>query len=222
MKKLSYIFILAVLLTACKKKSAVTIQAQNLLNEADGSDYAGMVYSVLERKTTYAGEESKLIKEGVLDENGHASFDIKMGSFKNYVVGIQKPDNICYTEVTIEEYLEHNKNNVINFNYAPCGYVNVPTNNVNCEGPTDQFRYKYYYSDNPDIYIFKGFTNGDGQSWNLNSGTLGCIDYPGVYTQVPSGSYTIEWQVIRPSGATTGIDYFTVTEGDTTNYLIEY
>ncbi|MGV6861120.1 MAG: hypothetical protein ACWA41_05080 [Putridiphycobacter sp.] len=223
MKKLSYIFILTVFLTACKKKSAVTIQAQNLLNEADGSDYAGMVYSVLERKTTYAGEESKLIKEGVLDENGHASFDIKMGSFKNYVVGIQKPDNICYTEVTIEEYLEHNKNNVINFNYAPCAYYDIRTNNINCEGDDDEFRFRFYYTDNPDIYIYRGF--GNLNEWNEQVAIYGCQDYSNsdpYYRSIPSGNYTLEWEVRRPSGTTTGIDYFTVTEGDTTTYILEY
>jgi len=91
---------------------------------------------------------------------------------------------------------------------------------VNCEGIYDTLRYKFYYTDNPDIY--KGFTHDNGQSWNENSGTPGCLNYSGFYTQVPAGNYTFEWQVIRPSGTTTGIDYFNVTEGDTTTYILEY
>jgi len=39
---------------------------------------------------------------------------------------------------------------------------------------------------------------------------------------IPAGNYTMEWRVIRPSGTTTGTDYFTVTEGDTTTYILEY
>ncbi|MGV6860243.1 MAG: hypothetical protein ACWA41_00635 [Putridiphycobacter sp.] len=51
----------------------------------------------------------------------------------------------------------------------------------------------------------------------------GCTNFNGdFYSEVPAGNYTFEWRVIRPSGTTTGIDYFTVTEGDTTTYILEY
>jgi hypothetical protein len=52
----------------------------------------------------------------------------------------------------------------------------------------------------------------------------GCQDYSNVIVvkSRPAGNYTLEWQVIRPSGTTTGIDYFTVNENDTTTYVLEY
>jgi hypothetical protein len=73
-----------------------------------------------------------------------------------------------------------------------------------------------------EIYIYKGFLiNYD---WNLQVSISGCQDYSNViiYNSRPAGDYTVEWQVIRPSGTTTGIDYFTVNENDTTTYLLEY
>ena len=72
-------------------------------------------------------------------------------------------------------------------------------------------------------YIYTGYIDGD-YNWNNDNFLLGCIDYSNAesYNSRPTGNYTIEWQVERPSSTTTGIDYFTITENDTTNYLIEY
>jgi hypothetical protein len=54
----------------------------------------------------------------------------------------------------------------------------------------------------------------------------GCYDNTnasmGNFFEIPTGNYTMEWIVYRPSGTTTGIDNFTVTEGDTTTYILEY
>ncbi|MGV6860242.1 MAG: hypothetical protein ACWA41_00630 [Putridiphycobacter sp.] len=153
MKKITYIFILTVLLTACKKQHTVTIQAQNLNNLSDGSHYSGMKYIIVERRVGTFENKYKTVEEGFLDENGYANFDLKMHPNRTYDLGIETPENICYTDVTIKYHLDLNQNNVVNFNYASCGYVNVPYSNVNCEGDDDKMQYKYYYTDNPDIYI---------------------------------------------------------------------
>jgi hypothetical protein len=60
--------------------------------------------------------------------------------------------------------------------------------------------------------------------WDPADFIEGCQDYSnGIsYNSRPAGDYTLEWQVERPSGTTTGIDYFTINENDTTTYLIEY
>jgi hypothetical protein len=76
------------------------------------------------------------------------------------------------------------------------------------------------------IYIYTGYTLGENHDWNDVFFIDGCADNSslsnvGVF-DVPAGNYTIEWIVYRPSGTTTGIDYFTVTEGDTTTYVLEY
>ena len=60
--------------------------------------------------------------------------------------------------------------------------------------------------------------------WGNNiTNLMGCQNavYP-VYNQRPVGDYTVEWEAIRQSGTTTGIDNFTVIENDSTTYVIEY
>jgi hypothetical protein len=153
MKTLKYILpILLFGLMACKKQHTVTIQAQNLANSADGSYYAGMNYVILERGYFF-NHKSKTVAFGQLDDNGRAVVELDMKKNLDYVLGIATPVNICYTEVELEYPINYNEENNITFNYAPCGSVNVPYKNVNCEGGTDKMRYKYYYTGNPDIYI---------------------------------------------------------------------
>ncbi|MGV6861639.1 MAG: hypothetical protein ACWA41_07690, partial [Putridiphycobacter sp.] len=216
---------LTVLLTACKKQHTVTIQAQNLTNLSDGSHYAGMNYVILERGY-FLNHKSNGIATGQLDANGRAVIDVKLKKNLDYVLGIQKPDDVCYTEVEIEYPINYKEENNITFNYTSCGYVSTPSKNVNCEGIDDKMQFKFYYSNDSNIYLYTGYTIGANHQWDSISFIEGCVDYtnvtpPAVYER-PVGDYTIEWRVIRPSGTTTGIDYFTVTEGDTTTYILEY
>ncbi|MGV6860240.1 MAG: hypothetical protein ACWA41_00620 [Putridiphycobacter sp.] len=223
MKNLILILVFVTLFIACKKQHTVTIQAQNLTNLSDGSHYSGMKYIIVERRVGTFENKYKTVEEGFLDENGYANFDLKMHPNRTYDLGIETPENICYTDVTIKYHLDLNQNNVVNFKYAPCTYFDVSTNNVNCEGSTDKLWYKYYYTDNPDIYIYRGFTGVGDTVWDPNAGTQGCVNYIGdFYDKIPAGNYTFEWHIERPSGIVDGIDYFTVTEGDTTSYVLEY
>jgi len=225
MKTLKITLLLMVLIsvTSCRKKHTITIQAHNLVNSSDGSHYAGMKYIIVERRVGAFENKYKTVKEGVLDENGYANFDLRMHFNRTYDLGIQEPENICYTEVTIKYPLKDGQNNVVNFNYAPCGYVNLQRKSINCEGATDKFGYKYYYNDNPEVYYYTGFVSGSDHHWNNSFFLEGCNDYLGDFSEKrPSGKYTIEWIVERPSGTTNGSGTFVITEGDTTNYLIEY
>jgi hypothetical protein len=154
MKTLKYAILIIGLIsiTACRKQHTVTIQAQNIANLTDGSHYAGMNYVILERGYFF-NHKAKGIANGQLDANGRAVIDVKLKKNLDYVLGIQKPDDICYTEVELEYPINYKGDNNITFNYAPCGYVNVPYNNINCEGVNDKMQYKYYYTADPDIYI---------------------------------------------------------------------
>ena len=220
MKQLLFVFLILIATTACKKKTTVSIQARDYIT-GSGAAYAGQKYVVNETWSPVQEVKVKTVSEGFLDQNGFASFDLKMKGNRKYILAVDQPDNICYGGVT-QYYLEHQKSNVVNFEYAKCGYVDIKSNNINCEGVNDQFRYKYYVSSNPDIYIYKGFLYND--IWDPQDYIEGCQDYSNIiiYNQRPVGNYTVEWQVVRPSGTTTGIDYFTVSENDTTTYVIQY
>jgi hypothetical protein len=223
MKHLLYSILLLTLTTGCHKKttSIITLQLQNLTDQTDGSHYANIRYNIVKTRPGYGiGKKAELIVAEDLNQNGYASFELEMNSKYNYSLAFARPDNICYTEVPPEYYMDINETNTITFNYAPCGNVIVPTNNINCEGQTDKMQYKYYYTDNPDIYIYRGFSNSS--EWSENTFVNGCSSFPGSYNNIPIGNYTFEWRVIRPSGITTGIDYFTITESDTLTYELEY
>lgn len=220
MKILLYTILCFCLILSCRKNSTVTIQAQNINNTSDGSAYAGMEYYVVETWIPYLESKSERIASGTLDANGKAVFDVKMKPSRGTVVNVSQPDNICYG--SISQSLEHQVSNTVNFEYATCGMLDIKSNNINCEGTSDEFRFRYYYSDDPDVYIYTGF--GYLTGWNPQVNISGCKDYStvNIYHSRPAGSYTLEWQVIRPSGTTNGSDNFTVTENDTTTYVLEY
>jgi len=216
-------FIVITSLTACKKQHTVTIQAQNLTNISDGSHYAGMNYVILERGYMF-NHKSKQIAYGQLDANGKAVIDVKLKKSLDYVLGIASPSNVCYTEVELEYPINYNEDNNITFKYSTCSVLKFLAKNINCEGVDDKMQFKFYYTDNPDIYIYMGF--GTIDDWGDLTFLEGCYDNTnasvGNFFEIPSGNYTMEWVVYRPSDTTTGTDCFTVTEGDTTTYLLEY
>ncbi|WP_107038338.1 hypothetical protein [Brumimicrobium mesophilum] len=153
-KKVNYVlilFLVALLLAGCKKETSVVIQAQDLTG--DGTAYAGQENAVSESWTPFFETKSKIVATGFLDENGKASFNLKMKNNRKYVLGVSEPDNICYGGL-VQHYLDHEKNNLVDFDYLTCGYLDIKSNNVNCEDANDEFRYKYYVSSNPYIYIY--------------------------------------------------------------------
>jgi hypothetical protein len=152
MKHLIIISLLFFLATSCKKETSVVIQAKDYIT-GDGSAYAGQEYAVSESWTPFFETKSKIVATGFLDANGKASFNLKMKNNRKYVMGVSQPDNICYGGL-VQHYLEHEKNNTVIFKYAKCGYLDIKSNNINCEGPNDEFRFRFYYSSNPDIYIY--------------------------------------------------------------------
>ena len=153
--KLVYILfaLLTLTISSCRKKSSIVIQAHNLTNPTDGSHFAGQNYVVLERGYLIS-HESNQVAAGTFDENGRAVFELKMKNNLNYVLGIAEPNTVCYQEITLEYPIQFNKSNTINFDYAPCGYFDIRTNNINCESTSDEHRFVFYYTDNPDIYIY--------------------------------------------------------------------
>ncbi|MEO9532713.1 MAG: hypothetical protein ABJG68_16960 [Crocinitomicaceae bacterium] len=219
MKHLVFILILLVFTTSCKKKHSITIQAQDYIT-GDGLAYANMPFSVIQ--SLPGGGKIKTVYEGVLDESGHASFDLKMHRNWVYVLSVSQPDNICYGSAVIH-YLDNESSNFVPIDYLKCGYINLPRINSNCESEQDRFRFKYYFTANPEVYIYTGYLDSE-MNWDPDDYLEGCIDYSTAqsYNDRPVGNYTIEWMVERTSGTTYGVDTFEIFENDSTTYLIEY
>src|SRR5690554_1743814 len=152
MKNLIYISFIIFFAVSCKKETSVVIQAKDY-NTGDGTAYAGQEYAVSESWTPFQETKSRIVATGFLDENGKASFNFKMNNNRKYVMGVSEPDNICYGGL-VQHYLEHEKNNLVDFDFLTCGYLNINFINVNCENANDEFRFKYYYSADTSIYIW--------------------------------------------------------------------
>jgi len=208
MKTLKYILpILFLGLLACKKQHTVTIQAQNLTNISDGSHYAGMNYVILERGYMF-NHKSKQIAFGQLDANGRAVIDLKLKKSLNYVLGITTPSNVCYTEVELEYPINYNKDNNINFNYAPCGYLKFILNNINCNGADDAITYtRFWVSNNED---------------NGSNTYLGCDYFEGDYFNLPVGEYRYDWEVTKNGVTTNHSQTFVLNENDSLIFEIDY
>ncbi|MCB9222752.1 MAG: hypothetical protein H6582_01140 [Crocinitomicaceae bacterium] len=219
--RISSLILLTAFLFSCKKESTITIQAEDYIT-GDGSGYANMNFEVIEKYTPFFEEKSKVVYSGQLDQNGQASFNLKMKNNRKYVLGIEDPPNLCYGEVQ-QYYLDHASNNNVNFKYLKCGYLNLPRVNSNCEGPTEQFRLRYYYSQDQNIFYYTGYVDANFD-WDPNKYLEGCIDYSNhnVYYPVPEGQYSLEWQVVRQSGTVYGSQTIEVIKSDTTNHLISY
>ncbi|MCC6701508.1 MAG: hypothetical protein IT221_08290 [Fluviicola sp.] len=71
------------------------------------------------------------------------------------------------------------------FYAVPYGELKISLHNVNCQGSNDSLIYKRNYTSFNGISVFQPFT------------FTGCYDNDGAYAKVPSGSYSIEWTVIR-------------------------
>ncbi|PKR82061.1 hypothetical protein CW751_01615 [Brumimicrobium salinarum] len=151
MKNLIFISLLFFFGVSCKKETSVVIQAKDY-NTGDGTAYAGQEYAVAESWTPFQETKSKIVATGFLDANGQASFNLKMKNNRKYVLGVSEPDNICYGGL-VQHYLEHEKSNTVDFDFLACGYVDIKSNNIDCQGEEDEFRFRFYYSSNPDIYI---------------------------------------------------------------------
>ena len=115
MKHLIFICLLLLAVTSCKKKTTVVIQAEDYIT-GDGAAYAGQEYAVVEAWTPFLETKSEIVATGFLDENGQASFDLKMKNNRKYILGVSQPDNICEGGL-VQYYLEHEKNNNVNFKW---------------------------------------------------------------------------------------------------------
>lgn len=170
-------------ITACKKEQAFHITATNA---ATGEPIPNLPYSVVEATAGSFGEKSKVIREGVLDANGEANFSMKVRN-KKHVISVREPENNCYADNLSLTFGSEDFN--ANFKFAPCGYLKINYDNINCQGVGDvmNFRRKYNYL--------------DWEGWSPDK--LGCYSYYSpMFGEIPSGQIIHEVRVTR-SGVTT-------------------
>jgi hypothetical protein len=218
MKNLLYLFIILVLATACKKKSMVVIQAQNYLDNTNGSGYAGMTYGIVENWTPVFDLKSKSVAQGVLDANGHAAFELKMKPNRKYYLGIQKPDNVYYSEITLQESLDYEKNNTFNFEYAEVAYSKLILNNSNCFNANDKL-VLYRSDDLENIDNNTPWQHNGCVYWETTGGVDGG---PLGYSTMVYGNIYYKWEVTKNNITNTFYDTVYYPAGEYKTYQIDY
>jgi hypothetical protein len=80
--------------------------------------------------------------------------ELDMKKNLDYVLDIATPENICYTEVEIEYPINYNEDNNITFKYSTCSVLKFLSKNINCTGVDDKMQFRFYVTEDPDIYIW--------------------------------------------------------------------
>ncbi len=198
---------LLLLLFSCKKEENIHIVA---LNPVTGEHYAGLTYYLVQQKTTSNGEENTTLKTGTLNSNGEAIFSIKLNRKHAYVIRVEEPENTCYNK-SIQMYLDspYDEDGKFTFEFAPCGNLKMNINNVNCEGSTDNMRFRFKYP----YFEFEG--------WSTER--IGCYNFISTdYVKVPSGWRIFECTVTRPSGTSLIKDSVFVPENGNVDFSLNY
>ncbi|MCB9222751.1 MAG: hypothetical protein H6582_01135 [Crocinitomicaceae bacterium] len=219
MNRLYYIFpllLLTVWLSSCKKESTVTIKAMDYIT-GEGAVYANLNFEVVEKHTPFQEEKSKVVYTGQLDQNGQASFTLKMNPKRNYVLGIEDPPNLCYGEVQ-QYYLDHASNNNVTFEFAQCAFSKLIINNANCIDANDKL-VLYRSNDLGTIDGTYAWEHNGCVYWETTGGVDGD---PAGYSSIPYGNIYYHWEVTKNNITTSHHDTVFYNIGEYKTYQIDY
>jgi len=218
MKRSILIFFATLALISCKKKINVQILARNKIT-GDGSVYANVKFDIVQGSGGLFDAKWETVKEGVLDENGRANFELKVKRNKDYfyTVNIEHPNTICYPGIYDKYSLVTDvDNSILYIDYLPCGEIDFFINNQNCEGLNDMLYLSVKYQSDESIYSNQGFSGPIPKSFS------GC-EYTHKISPLPIGTYDIVWTSVKTSGLTeTYSSTFVINDGQTTNFDILY
>ena len=193
-------------MASCKKEHNIYIQAEDLIT-GEGTAYAGMSFSVIQSKPAWNEDKIETIYEGVLDDNGHASFDIKIHKDWTYILSVAQPDGICHGDALIH-YLDNEGNNNVTIEYSKCAKLKFILNNSACFDSNDEITYSRTWLTHVEI-----------QGTNTY---LGCDYFEGDYFDLPAGEYKYDWEVTKSGNTTYHSENFTLIPGDSLVFQIDY
>lgn len=210
--KIVIILFLSFLVVSCGKKNQIKVTAKNA---ATGEGYADLGFRIFEVKpyTTPTGEVQELVYEGDFNANGEAVADIRLKN-RSYVITTVSPGPMCYINNTQYFFHRDDDNLKFDFLFAPCAFLKLKIENVNCEGAGDNFK---LFHEGSDV----GFNNYGGGS-PIREGD-GCYYFePSHYSDVPTGRRFYRWEVTR-SGITEEFhDTIYLEESEQKVYEINY
>ena len=210
--KIVMILFLSFLVVSCGKKNQIKVTAKNA---ATGEGFADLGFRIFEVKpyTTPTGEVQELVYEGNFNANGEAVADIRLKN-RSYVITSVSPGPMCYINNTQYFFHRDDDNLKFDFLFAPCAYLKLKIENVNCEGGGDNFKLFFEGKQVPG----NEFLNG-----SLMSEHNGCVNLTSNdYISHPMGERYYRWEVTR-SGITEEFhDTIYLEEGEQKVYEILY
>jgi hypothetical protein len=195
------------LIVACGKKNQIKVTAKNA---ATGEGYADLGFRIFEVKpyTTPTGEVQDLVYEGNFNANGEAVADILLKN-RSYVITTVSPGPMCYINNTQYFFHRDDENLKFDFRFAPCAYLKLKIENVNCEG-------------GDKLVLYQGNQIGSfnfNQPWEHN----GCAFWESNgYSDIPMGEQYYRWEVTRNGVTEEFHDTIYLEENEYKVYEINY
>ena len=207
MKYLTYILLMLFLLS-CSKEGMIKVKT---INKVTGTPMPKVTIYVVEQFSNNDPNETVFI--GETNNNGDLVIDIKFKRNGKYTITQAQVENSCWhSDKSLS--LEKTKNQNVIFEFAPCAQLKLKIENVNCEGPGDDFKLFHEGSD-------AGFLELDPNTPNLEGG--GCFSYEGSsFSNVPMGRRFYRWEVTRSGVTETYYDTIYLQEGEQRVYEILY
>ena len=176
------------------------------------------VYEVFNVSDGVSGTKTKFFQSGETNGEGVLFLTEKFNKNRRYTVKVGKfTENVCYINTNSYTW-SVGENTDLKFEYAPCAYVKLIINNVNCSGENDTlvlFQGNQLGTFNFELpWVHKGCVY-----WESPGGPDGA---PVGYSKVPMGALYYRWKVIRNSVTTIYEDTLLTNAGEFYTYEINY
>ncbi|GAA0875985.1 hypothetical protein GCM10009118_23940 [Wandonia haliotis] len=205
-------------LFSCTKKETLKISVKNVVT---GEPVVGNTISIVEIFNVsdgVSGSKTKDFHSGKTNSEGVLFVTEKFNKNRRYKVKVGKfVEDVCYINKSNENWYV-GANTEINFEYAPCAYVKLIINNVNCVGETDSL--VLFQGNELGTFDFSSpWVHTGCAYWESPGGPDGA---PVGYSRVPIGANYYRWKVIR--GGTTNLyeDTLLINAGEFYTYEINY
>lgn len=207
MKNITLIFFLLLIISSCGKEHTITVIG---VNPVTGEPYVGHNVSIRQCRSGTFEDKCKIIYEGTTNENGVDLINIRLKNNRRYRLYLSAPDDYCYQSMPSYNVDKDKDKQEALFEFAPCAYLKLKIENVNCQGPGDK------------LVLYQGNQIGSfdfDEPWEHN----GCVLWESNgYSNVPMGGMYYKWEVTRNNITETFHDTIYLEAGEERIYEINY
>ena len=201
-------------LFSCTKKETLRVSVKNVVT---GEPVVGNTISIVEIFNVsdgVSGSKTKDFYSGKTNSEGVLFVTEKFNKNRRYKVKVGKfVEDVCYINKSNENWYV-GANTEINFEYAPCAYLKLKIENVNCSGITDNFKLFHEGS----TIGFNNFAQGNP----IREGE-GCYFYEASkFSDVPMGERYYRREVTRNGITEIFYDTIYLNAGEFYTYEINY